>query len=104
MVTYIEEMAMYASEKKFVFKLLDLNKLYCQHLKELGMEVQGRIHSTRLKNRILSHFPGMNFYADRQEVLMAFNANISEVLGSLLSTNYNDKGYILAEAAKILWR
>ena len=103
-VTYIEEMAMYTSEKKFVFKLLDLNKLYCQHLKELGMEVQGRIHSTRLKNRILSHFPGMNFYADRQEVLMAFNANISEVLRSLLSTNYNDQGYILAEAAKILWR
>ena len=63
-VTYIEEMTMYTPEKKFVFKLSDLNKLYCQRLKELGMEEQGRIHSTRLKNRILSHFPGMNSYAD----------------------------------------
>ena len=70
-VTYIEEMTMHTPEKKFVFKLSDLNKFYCQRLKELGMEVQGRIHNTRLKNQILSHFPGMNSYADGREVLMA---------------------------------
>ena len=29
-VTYIEEMTVYTPEKKFVFKLSDLNKLYCQ--------------------------------------------------------------------------
>ena len=68
------------------------------------MEVQGRIHSTKLKNRILSHFPGMNPYADRREVLMAFNADIGKVLGSSLSINYDDKGYILAEPAKIVRR
>ena len=103
-VTYVEEMTMDTPEKKLVFKLSDLNKLYCQRLKELGMEVQGRIHSTRLKNRILSHFPGMNSYADGREVLMVFYADIGEVLGSSLSTSYDDEGYILAEAAKIVWR
>ena len=60
MVIFIEEMTMHTPEKKFLFKLSDLNKLYCQRLNKLGMEVQERIHSTRLKNRILSHFPGMN--------------------------------------------
>ena len=103
-VTYIEELTMYTPEKKFAFKLSDLNKLYCQRLKEFCMEVQGRIHNTRLRNRILSHFPGMNPYADRREVLMAFDADIGEVLGSSLSINYGDKGYILAEAAKIVRR
>ena len=103
-VTYIKEVTMYTSEKKLVFKLSDLNKLYCQRLKELGMEVQGRIHSTRLKQRILLHFPGMSSYADGREVFMAFNTDIGEVLGSSLSTNYDDEGYILAEAAKIIRR
>ena len=103
-VTYIEEMTLYIPEKKFIFKLSDLSKLYYQRLKELGMEVQGNIHSTRLKNQILSHFPVMNSYADGREILLAFNADIGEVLGISLSTNYDDEGYILAEAAKIVQR
>ena len=93
---------MYTSEKKFIFKLSDLNKLYCKCLKELGMDVQGRIHSTKLKSRILSHFPGMNPYDDGREVLMTFNVDIEEVFGSSLSTNYDDESYILAETAKIV--
>ena len=92
-VTYIDEMTIYSPEKKFVFKLSDLNKLYCKRLKELGLYMQGRVHSTRLKNRILSHFPGMKSYADD-----------GEVLGSSLSTNYDDEGFILAGAAKIVRR
>ena len=97
-------MTIYSPEKKFVFKLSDLNKLYCKRLKELGLDMQERVHSTRLKNRILFHFPGMKSYADRREVLLAFDADIGEVLGSSLSTNYDDEGFILAEAAKIVRR
>ena len=63
-VTYIDGMTIGSPDKKFVFKLCDLNKLYCQSLNVLGMEVQGRIHSIRLKNRILTHFPGMTSFAD----------------------------------------
>ena len=59
-VTYTEEMTLYTSQKKFIFKLSDLNKLNCQRLKEFGMDVQRRIQSTKLKNEILSHFLGMN--------------------------------------------
>ena len=99
-VTYIDEMTIYSPEKKFVFKLSDLNKLYCKRLKELGLDMKGRVHSTRLKNRILSHFPGMKSYADGREVLLAFDANIGEVLGSSLSTNYDDEGFILFQLIK----
>ena len=44
-VTYIEEITMYLS---------DLSKIYCQCLKEFGMEVQARIRSSRLENQILN--------------------------------------------------
>ena len=33
------------------------NKLYCRYFKELSIEMQGRIHCPRLKNRILIRFP-----------------------------------------------
>ena len=81
-----EEMTMCTSEKKFVFKLSDLNKLFCQRLKDLGMDVRGWIHSTGYKNQILSH------------------ADIGEVVGGSQSTNDDDEGYILAETAKIVKR
>ena len=102
-ITYIDEMTIYSPGKKFVFKLSDLNKLYCKRLKKLGLDMHGRVHSTRPKNRILSHFPGMKSYADRRDVLLAFDVDIGEDLGSSLSTNY-DEGFILAEAAKIVRR
>ena len=104
LVAFIEETTMYSSDKKSLFKLSQLNKLYCDRLRELGVEVVGRIHSTRLKNRILSKFPGMNSYPDGREILLAFNVDVGEILGNSLSTNYDDEGFILAEAAKIVRR
>ena len=67
LVTYIEEMVTHSSDKKFVFKLSDLTKIYSQSLETLGITLQNRIHSTRLKNRILTHFPGMNCFPDRED-------------------------------------
>ena len=42
-----------------VFKFTDLANLYSTRLKQLGTTVVGRIHSTKLKNRILGYFPDM---------------------------------------------
>ena len=104
LVTYIEEMVTHSSDKKFVFKLSDLIKLYSQSLETLGITLQNKIHSTRLKNCILSQFPDMNCFPDEREVIMAFNDDIGQVLSSSVSTNYDNEGYILAEAAKIVRR
>ena len=62
LVTYIEEMVTPSFDKKFVFKLSDLIKLYSQSLETLGITLQNKIHSTRLKNRILSQFQDMNCF------------------------------------------
>ena len=95
MVTSIEEMTMYTPEKKFVVMLLDLNKLYCQHLKELGMEVQGRIRSTRLKNRILSHFPGFRIPRILSHFLVLMNEKFSWPLMPILVSPWKFTKYQL---------
>ena len=104
LVTYIEEMVTHSSDTNFFFKLSDLTKLYSQSLETLEITLQNRIHSTRLKNRILSQFPDMNCFPDGREVIMVFNGDIGQVLGSSASTDYDNEGYILAESAKIVRR
>lgn len=53
-VAYSDEMTIQSSDKMFFFFFksseLKKKKHYCQCLKELGMEVQGRIYSTGLIN------------------------------------------------------
>ena len=39
-----------------------------------------------------------------EEVMLAFNCDIGEVITTAASTNYNDDGYVLAKAASILRR
>ncbi|KAK2155099.1 hypothetical protein LSH36_249g02004 [Paralvinella palmiformis] len=41
--------------RALIFKLADLLQLYTDRIKELGVGVAGRIHSTHLKERILAN-------------------------------------------------
>ena len=53
-VSFIEEAFNTSGEAVPLFKLSDLNKMYCETLDSLGLKVEGIIHSTRL--RILAQF------------------------------------------------
>ena len=53
LVSYIEDSRM-DNLVAPVFKLTDLVNLYSTRLKQLGTDVTGRIHSTKLKDRLLS--------------------------------------------------
>ena len=63
-MSYIEEVRM-DSLVAPVFKLTDLASLYSSRLEQLGTHVTGCVHSIRLKNRILSHFPDMNAHTQQ---------------------------------------
>ena len=78
--------------------------MYCEALESLGLQVEGRIHSTRLKNRILAQFEDLREYKEGKDVILAFESNIGEVLTCAASIDYDDEGYILAEAARIIRR
>ena len=56
LVTYIEESE---EDTAPVFKLANLNKLYTNRMEQLGVEVDQRVHTTRLKKRTLAHFPDL---------------------------------------------
>ena len=62
------------------FKLTDLANLYCTRLEQLGTHMTGHIHSTKLKNRILSYFPDMNAHTQGHDVVLVCNKDVGAAL------------------------
>lgn len=58
LVSYIEDVQT-NTEVAPIFKLADLVSLYATRLKQLGTNEESHIHSTKLKERLLSYFPDM---------------------------------------------
>ena len=87
-----------------VLKLADFCKLYSTRLDQLGVKQTSRVHSTKLKNRILSQFPDMSDYREGRDVLLAFNKDIGLALKKAYEKDYDDKAVSLAKAAKIVRR
>lgn len=56
LITYIEE-ARESSDSITVFKLVDLANMYNSRMEQLGADTEARVHTTRLKERLLSHIP-----------------------------------------------
>ena len=54
LVAYMHDVIVTAEGKIPVFLLSSLTKRCCEKLKELQVELTGRLHSTRLEKRILS--------------------------------------------------
>ena len=92
---------MYTTDTIPVFKLSDLIK-HNSSLQDLGLTLQTRIRSTRFKQRLLAQSEDIAAYNEGREVMSAFNCDIGEVISTAASTNYDDDGYILAKAERIL--
>ena len=103
-VAFLETSCISVEDEIPVFRLSDLNKFYCERLEELGLKLEVRVHSSRLKNRILSQFDDLTSYNEGREALLAFNSDVGEALTSAASINYDDEGFILAKAGTIIRR
>ena len=55
LVMYIEQVCLEAS----IFKLTDMAQLYMSRMQQFGVMSDKRMHTTRLKQRLLAHFPDM---------------------------------------------
>ena len=62
LIGYIEETQMNAKDVAPIFKMTYIFQLYTDRLRELGVDVSGRIHSTDLNNRTLVNVPCVNAY------------------------------------------
>eukprot|EP00794_Sanderia_malayensis_P001834 gene1834-2058_t len=85
-----------------VFKLADLVKLYGNRLTLLGMEFNQGVHSTRLKNAILSNFRDMSAYRGGRDVVLAFNKGIGSAVLKASIIDHDEDVIILSKAAKIV--
>ena len=100
MLSHIEE----SRSAESVFKLSALTQLYKTRLVQLGLNVEGRIHLTHLKDKILAHFPALQAHKNGREILLAFNEDIASALKEVYERNCDDEAIILAQAASICRR
>lgn len=102
LISYIEDLR--ASGNLSVLKLADLTKLYTKRLELLGLKLSGRVHSTDLKNRILSNLPDLQAYKKGRDTFLAFDEEIGSVLKIVSKKDSDDEAVILSQAAKIVRR
>ena len=67
-------------ERVSVFKLTDMVFLYKNRLQQQDVTGDNRIHSTRLKIRLLSALPDLTAHAQRREILLACKEDIERAL------------------------
>ena len=105
LVSYMEESAEDDSTVP-VFKLSDLTKLYTELLNQLGVEVSGRVNSTRLKERLLAAVPDLSahVHVNGKDILLSYDNDIGTVINFACESSFDSDAVVLAKAAKIVRR
>ena len=73
-----------------------------QRLTQLGVVLSNRLNTTRLKDRLLSHFPDMRAQQCGKNVLLAFDEHIGGALSAACQQSFDEDAVHLAKAAEIL--
>ena len=66
-----------------IFKLSDLRKLCDDRLQQMDNPKLQPMHSTRLKEKLLKHFPDMRAQVDGRDVILVFDSNIGSALSKV---------------------
>ena len=85
-----------------VFKLADLAKLYQTRLEELGGSIGGRVHTSRLKHRLLSAFPDIRAYMQGRSLMLTFDDDIGAALKKACDQDSDDDAMHLVRAARVV--
>ena len=102
LVQYMEQRA--KDENTYTFKLVDLAKLYKERVKEVGGHTPDRVHTTKLKNRMLSHVETLREFSDNRFSYLTFDETLGDVIKSYHEQSRDEEAFVLSEAAKILRR
>ena len=102
LISYIDEAQ--DCEVSPVFRLADLTKLYISRLEQLGVQNIGKVHSTRMKERLLAHLPGLRAHKEGRNVLLAFDTDIGIALRKACEKDCDDEGMCLTAAANVVRR
>lgn len=102
----LAELSLYISESlaagEAVFKMSQLSELYSSRLEQLGVEVKGRVNSTRLKERLLTQMPELHAFKDGKDVKLAMPTDIGTAMAFVHNSNLDTAALYLAKAASIV--
>lgn len=84
------------------FQLSDLVSLYTPRFRELGLNVEKRMHSTKL--RILSSISDLKAHSQGKHDNLAFESNVGHALGAECEMDHDNDPVVLAKAARIIRR
>jgi len=79
LVAFMEEVSS-DEDNAPVFKLADLAQLYKVKLEQLGVVMESCVHTTRLKNRLLSELPDLQAHAQGKDILLSFKKDVGPAL------------------------
>lgn len=85
-----------------VFKLADLGNLYQVQLEQLGATVGNRVHTTRLKNRLLSQLPDLTAYTQGRDTLLTFQDDTGDAFKK--ACDHDSDAMHLVRAAQVVRR
>ena len=103
LVPYIEE-AMLDKETAQVFKLANLVELYQSRMQQLGVKLDTRVHSTRLKHRLLAQFPDMREHTKGRDVQLVSEEDVGAALTKVCELDSDNDVVLLARAAQTMRR
>ena len=85
-----------------VFKIADLAALYKKRFEDLEGVLPERIHSTRLKLRLLAHIDGLTESKRGKTMYLAFDDDLCDVLKTINEKDFDEDSFVLSRAADIL--
>ena len=100
LVLYIEE-ARLDEETAQVFKVANLVELYQSRMQQLGVKLDTRVHSTRLKHRLLAQFPDMRAHTKGRDVLLVFEEDVGAALTKACELDSDNNVVILVRSPHV---
>ena len=99
LVAFLEDMSS-DEDSAPVFKMIDITELYTERLKQLGLTVEARIHTTRLKNQLLSALPDLRAHSHGRDILLSFEKDIGPAL--MIASHPDSDAMHLMRAAQVV--
>ena len=87
-----------------MFKLANLVELYQSRMQHLGVKLDTRVHSIRLKQRLLTQFPDMHSHTNRRDVQLVFEDDVGAALTKAYELDSDNDVVHLACAAHTMRR
>ena len=83
-----------------LIKLSNLVELYQSRMQQLGVRLDTRVYSTRLKHRLLAQFPDMRAHTKGRDVLLVFEEYVGAALTKACELDSDNDMVHLARAAQ----